>query len=170
MIKKLLPACVALIVIITYSSCRVIDNGCGFELDPSIKAPDSEIVRLDNYITSQNITGLTKDPSGFYYKIVNAGTGSVAGQCNVIGFTYAVALTNGNIVEKSDQTKFYPLKDLIFGWRIAIPYIKTGGSLKLYLPPSFAYGQENKYDNITGQVTIPKNSILIFDVSLNEVR
>ena len=44
---------------------------------------------------------------------------------------------------------------MIFG----IPMIKPGGKIKLYCPPSLAYGNQ-------ANGTIPANSILIFEVEL----
>lgn len=163
MIKKLLPAFAALLIVIFYSSCRVIDNGCGFALDPAIKAPDSEIVRLDKFITDNGITGFTKHSSGLYYKITNPGTGNFPDQCNLVGVTYTGKLTNGTVFDASATTLFLSLKDLILGWRVGLPLIKSGGSIQLYIPPDFGYG--NKASG-----SIPANSILYFDVSLNAVK
>lgn len=159
----LLPACAALIVFIIYSSCRVVDNGCGYELDPAIKAPDSEIVRMDKYISDSSIANATKHSSGLYYQILNPGTGNYPTQCNLVGVTYTGKLINGSVFDASSTNIFYSLKDLIFGWRIGLPLIKSGGVIRLYVPPSFGYGQ-------TPVGSIPKNSILVFDVNLNEVK
>jgi FKBP-type peptidyl-prolyl cis-trans isomerase FkpA len=167
MIKKIFPAFIALmVVILLISSCRVKDNGCAYDLDAGIKAPDSEIVRLQNYITSNNITA-TQHSSGLFYQVVNAGTGKVPGQCNNVGIVYIGKLTNGQGFDSSSNTVFLPLGNLIYGWRIGLPLIKTGGTIKLYIPPSFGYGQTDIKNGNT--VIIPKNSILVFDVTLNEV-
>lgn len=162
MIKKLIPVFIALFILIIYSSCRVVDNGCGYELDPAIKAPDSEIVRLDKYISDNNITTALKHSSGIYYQILNTGTGKTPTQCSMVGVTYTGKLTNGTTFDASSTNIFFSLKDLIYGWRIGLPLIKAGGSIRLYVPPDFGYGQ-----TVVG--SIPKNSILIFDVNLNEV-
>lgn len=165
--KKILLASVALFLFLSFYSCRVRDNGCGFELDPSIKAPDSEIVRLDDYISTNTITA-TKHSSGLYYSITADGAGAAPGQCTQVGVTYIGTLTNGTEFDRSNSNVFFQLGSLIYGWRIGIPLIKKGGKIRLYLPPSFGYGQKDVTDGL-GAVTIPRNSILIFDVNLNEV-
>lgn len=165
--KKILLASVALFLFLSFYSCRVRDNGCGFELDPSIKAPDSEIVRLVSYISTNAITA-TKHPSGIYYKITTDGAGAVPGQCTQVGVTYVGTLTTGAEFDRANANVFFQLGSLIYGWRIGIPLIKKGGKIRLYIPPSFGYGQTD-VKNAAGAVTIPKNSILIFDINLNEV-
>lgn len=165
--KKILLFSAALFFFLSFYSCRVKDNGCGFDLDLSIKAPDSEIVRLDNYITSNTINA-TKHSSGLYYKINTDGAGTAPGQCTQVGVTYVGTLTNGTEIDRSNTNVFFQLGSLIYGWRIGIPLIKKGGKIRLYIPPTFGYGQTD-IKNSSGVVTIPKNSILIFDINLNEV-
>ncbi|HAD33478.1 MAG TPA: FKBP-type peptidylprolyl isomerase, partial [Chitinophagaceae bacterium] len=53
----------------------------------------------------------------------------------------------------------FGLDGLIVGWQEGIPLIGAGGKIKLYLPPSLAYGS-----NANGN--IPANSSLIFDIDL----
>jgi FKBP-type peptidyl-prolyl cis-trans isomerase len=48
------------------------------------------------------------------------------------------------------------------GWANGIPLLKEGGTIRLFIPPSFGYGNQ-PYG------PIPANSILIFDVTLNTV-
>jgi FKBP-type peptidyl-prolyl cis-trans isomerase FkpA len=165
--KKLLLAFFALIIFISFYSCRVKDNACGFELDPSIKAPDSEITKLQDYITTNSITA-TKHSSGLFYNIVNEGIGNAPGQCSQVGITYIGALTNGTEFDRSNTNVFYQLGVFIYGWRVGMPLIKKGGKIKLYVPPALGYGQTD-IKNSSGAVIIPKNSILVFDINLNEV-
>lgn len=159
--KKILLAFVAFLVFILFYSCRVVTNECPYNMDPALKAPDSEIVRLDNYISSNNITA-TKHSSGIYYQIISQGTGDYPNQCSTVGVTYIGTLTTGAEFDRSNTTIYFPLNTLITGWRIGIPLVKKGGKVRLYIPPDFGYGQEDR----TG---IPKNSILIFDITLNDI-
>lgn len=162
MMKIIASVCAAFLVFFIYSSCRVVNNPCAYDLDPNIKAPDSEIVRLDNYISSNNITA-TKHSSGLYYQVLSPGNGANPGQCDMVGVTYKGKLTDGKGFDSSSTTVFFSLNNLILGWRVGLPLVKAGGSIRLYVPPDFGYGQ-----NVVG--SIPKNSILIFDVNLNEVK
>ncbi|MBK8146208.1 MAG: FKBP-type peptidyl-prolyl cis-trans isomerase [Bacteroidetes bacterium] len=69
-----------------------------------------------------------------------------------------VTLLNGTVFDQSNSAVF-TLSNLIVGWQQALPLIGIGGSIKIYLPPSLAYG--NKASG-----SIPANSNLIFEIDL----
>jgi FKBP-type peptidyl-prolyl cis-trans isomerase len=53
---------------------------------------------------------------------------------------------------------------VIDGWKIGLPLIKKGGRIKLIIPSALAY-------SCTGAGTsIPPNTPLYFDVTLNDVK
>jgi FKBP-type peptidyl-prolyl cis-trans isomerase FkpA len=139
-------------------SCKD-DPECPYQ-DSTKVAPPSEVLAVEQYLTTAGITGAVKHPSGLYYKIIAPGTGNTPGQCNQIGIMYKGMLTNGNIFDQTTgQMAVFTLGQLIEGWKIGIPLIKTSGKITLYIPPSLGYGS-------TGNSSIPANSILIFDVEL----
>lgn len=121
------------------------------------KAPDSEVATLKTYIDA-NAPDAIKDERGFYYKIVTAGTGKTPNICSTIQINYKGTLTNGSKFDESAGATFR-LKSLIKGWQAALPLLKTGGKILLYLPPSFGYGAN-------GSGSIPPNAILIFEIEL----
>jgi FKBP-type peptidyl-prolyl cis-trans isomerase FkpA len=55
------------------------------------------------------------------------------------------------------------LNNLIVGWVNGIPYVKPGGKIRLYIPPSLGYGS-------AANGPIPANSILIFEIDLVAVQ
>ena len=67
----------------------------------------------------------------------------------------------------SDETKekivVFPLKRLIKGWQIGLPFCKQGGKIRLIIPSSLAYSIRN-----LGIIT--PNSILVFDVEVVEIK
>jgi FKBP-type peptidyl-prolyl cis-trans isomerase FkpA len=130
-------------------------------------APDSEVAAVQQYLTTNNITGTTKDASGFFYKIDLAGTGSTPTMCSQIGILYKGQLTNGTVFDETTngQIRVFTLGQLIPGWKLGIPLIKPGGKIKLYIPPTLGYGANAIKDN-QGNVVIPANSILVFEVEL----
>jgi FKBP-type peptidyl-prolyl cis-trans isomerase len=97
-----------------------------------------------------------------YYIIDAAGSGATANICSTVGVKYKGQLTNGTVFDQSATTVTFPLDNLIEAWKKGIPIIKTGGKIKLYCPPSLAYGSQ-------AVGTIPANSILIFEVELTNV-
>ena len=148
------------------SSCsKKVDNKCQY--DPcAIAAPAAEVTQLEAYLSSNSITA-TKHCSGMYYTIDAAGSGTSATACSTVGVTYKGQLTNGNVFDQ--RTTSFGLDQVIAAWTKGVPLIKTGGKIKLYCPPSLAYGSQVVRDPVTGNTVIPANSILIFEVELINV-
>jgi FKBP-type peptidyl-prolyl cis-trans isomerase FkpA len=120
---------------------------------------------LDQYIKRMNLTGkVVQDPRGFYYNIISPGTGTNPSQSSKVTVLYTGALTSGTVF---DQTGTNPatfnLNQLILGWQYGLPLIKAGGRIMLYLPPQLGYGS-------TAAGSIPANSNLIFDITLQSVQ
>jgi FKBP-type peptidyl-prolyl cis-trans isomerase FkpA len=69
---------------------------------------------------------------------------------------------NDSVFTTDTLGQSFILNQLIKGWQLGLPQIKKGGSIKLYIPPSLAYGA-------TGNGIIPGNSNLIYEVSLLDV-
>ena len=57
----------------------------------------------------------------------------------------------------------FGLQQVIPGWTEGLQLMKEGGKMRLFLPPDLAYGPG-------GTRGIPPNSVLIFDVTLLEVK
>jgi FKBP-type peptidyl-prolyl cis-trans isomerase FkpA len=129
----------AIAFLLMLSSCKKDDDNCPYG-EPNQVAPANEVTALEVYLAASSITA-TRHPSGLFYNIITPGTGGTPGQTSPVGFT---------------------LGGLIAGWRIGIPLIKTGGSVRLYIPPSLAYGNQ-------AVGNIPANSILIFDIELTNI-
>lgn len=128
---------------------------------PEVNVPATEISQIEAYLTANNITNAVKHPAGFYYIIEVEGTGNRPTVCTNVAFTYKGQLTNGTVFDQSTTPVLYPLAQLITGWQIGLPLIKTGGKIRLFLPPSLGYGSSA----VPG---IPANSVLIFDVTIVE--
>ncbi len=151
-----------------FLSAVIILSSCSKKIDPckydacAVAAPASEVAQLEAYLTTAGITTATKHCSGMYYIIDVAGSGATANICSTVGVKYKGQLTNGTVFDQSATTVTFPLDNLIEAWKKGIPIIKTGGKIKLYCPPSLAYGSQ-------AVGTIPANSILIFEVELTNV-
>ena len=135
----------------TYDSCAV-------------KAPATEIQAVQQYLTDSSLTA-TQHCSGLFYRIETEGTGDRPTPCSYITVKYNGKLTNGTVFDKSADGATYSnyLANLIRGWINGIPYLKKGGKIHLYIPPSLGYGAQP-----TG--SIPANSVLIFEVELVDVQ
>ncbi|NII26799.1 hypothetical protein HB364_17045 [Pseudoflavitalea sp. X16] len=130
-----------------------------------ITAPSNEKQALADYISSNGIQA-NQHKSGLYYQIIQGGSGMSPAICSSIKVGFTGKLTNGTQVEQDDHTVLN-LKLMLEGWRIALPLIKAGGRIKIFLPPSLAYGWEGK--KVGSTEVVPPNSIMIYDITLYEV-
>ena len=157
---------VILCAVILVSSCsKKNDDTCSYDAC-AFAAPASEITQLEAYLSTAAITA-TKHCSGMYYTIDAAGSGTSATACSTVGVKYKGQLTNGTVFDQ--RTTSFELDQVIAAWTKGVPLIKTGGKIKLYCPPSLAYGSQVVRDPVTGNTVIPANSILVFEVVLNNV-
>lgn len=148
------------------SGCLKNTDGCPNTIRVS-NAPSSEEQMVLNYLTTNNITA-TKHASNMYYEIVSQGTGTAPGLCSAITIGYTGMLANGTVFDSQSEAGFN-LGALIDGWKHGLPLIQSGGRIKLYIPPSLGYGPNDVRDN-QGNVVVPANSILIFDINLKNVQ
>lgn len=135
------------------------DTGC------QNKSVDSERAAMQSYATTNGITA-TAHSSGVYYQITNPGSGAVPNSNSRVFVTYTGKLLNGTQFDAGTTPVTgggWLLSGLISGWQIGLPLIQKGGSIKLIIPSSLAYGCQ-------GAGTIPANSILFFDITLNDVQ
>ncbi|HEX5024398.1 MAG TPA: FKBP-type peptidyl-prolyl cis-trans isomerase [Agriterribacter sp.] len=148
-------------------ACSKKESGCPYT-EYNGKAPDSEVQTVEMYLASKNITA-QKDSSGVYYVVENAGTGKTPDLCSVVSVLYTGSLTNDQVFDQSTTAPAsFRLGELILGWQKGLPHIKSGGKIKLYIPPSLGYGNKDAKD-ADGNVVIPANSVLVFSLELTGV-
>ena len=124
------------------------------------KATATEVAALKTYLDSKGITANLYN-NGFYYVIKNAGTGSsVPTLCDGVTVKYVGKLLDGTVFDSATTPVSFNLNQLILSWQMAIPLIKSGGSITIYAPATLAYG------NSSPSPTIPANSAMIFDIDL----
>lgn len=158
---------VLLSFLILFSGC-IKNDAAKCEYDAcATKAPANEIQSVKDYLASVSITNATEHCSGVFYVIDTAGTGNAPSSCATVNATYTGKLTNGNTFDSG--TSQFALGSVIPGWTNTIPLIKNGGKIRLFIPPSLGYGAQGITDSRTGNVIIPPNAILLFDVRLNAV-
>ncbi|MEO6870004.1 MAG: FKBP-type peptidyl-prolyl cis-trans isomerase [Ginsengibacter sp.] len=156
-----------LLLTIIFTGCLKNDK-CSYN-DSSLVAPPTEISNLKDSLTAHGITA-TLHPSGFYYNIVNPGSGaSVSNLCTNITVDYKGSLFNGTVFDSSvvNNPANFQLGTVIVGWQKAIPLLKVGGEIDLYIPPSLAYGNRTQQ---AGSVVIPAGSNLVFHVHVIDIQ
>lgn len=150
--------CVALLL----ANCFKDKNDC---VSRDIKAPDTEQKALADYLVANGINA-TKHSSGVYYQVIQEGSGINPAICSSIKVGFTGKLINGTEVERDDHMVLN-LKLMLEGWRIALPLIKAGGRIKIWLPPSLAYGRDGK--KVGSTEVVPSDAIMFYDITLYEV-
>ena len=106
----------------------------------------------------------TKTESGLAWKVLQAGTGDEKPTAaDTVTVHYSGWTTDGAMfdssVERGESTSF-PLGQVIAGWTEGLQLIKTGGKVKLVIPPELGYGPQG------APPKIPGGSTLTFEVEL----
>ena len=127
----------------------------------TIAQQDERVIR--NYLAANNMEA-TEHPSGMFYRIDEAGSGTAPDEDATVEIRYRGYLVNGAIFDQTrgDDTATFVLSNLIDGWGHALPLLKPGGKGTFFLPSALAYGRN-------GQGIIPPNTVLIFDIELVRV-
>jgi len=80
---------------------------------------------------------------------------------------YEGRLLNGKIFDSSikrDRPATFPLNAVIAGWTEGLQLMSVGSNFRFFIPPDLGYGSRQIGSDI------PPNSLLIFDVTLLEIR
>lgn len=109
--------------------------------------------------------GVRSTVSGLQYIVVKEGTGEYPKPEQQVKVHYAGTLIDGTEFDSSykrGEPATFGLRQVIPGWTEGLQLVKPGGKLKLFIPASLAYGEQDR-------PSIPANSVLVFDVELLEV-
>jgi FKBP-type peptidyl-prolyl cis-trans isomerase FkpA len=145
---------VATLAILALAGCNK-DSGCK-NIDPS-----AEDAQLQAFIKTNGINA-TQNSRGLYYEILNPGSSTKPQQSSTVYVAYKGTLLDGTVFDEQSnpgRTAFL-LNNLIEAWKIGIPLLGKGGSMKMVVPSALGYGC-----NGSG-TTIPPNTPLYFEISL----
>jgi FKBP-type peptidyl-prolyl cis-trans isomerase FkpA len=150
-----------LITIALISSCGKKDSTCS-SLAPTTVASAAETATLQAYLTAKGISAA--NINGMFYVLNSPGVGTSPNLCSNIGLTYRGSFINGisdgaGFDSSRNGISTFRLDELIKGWQLVLPLVKTNGAVTLYIPPSLGYGAQ-------ASGPIPANSYLKFTLSL----
>lgn len=130
------------------------------------KMAEYEDFTIKKYLQANSLTGFTKSSTGLHYKIIQPGTGSPITVDSTIVANYTGKLLSGVVFDKASagSEATFGLKSLIKGWQEAIPLIKQGGTIRLIVPSSLAYGMQGSSSSI------PAFSALDFEITVTDVK
>jgi FKBP-type peptidyl-prolyl cis-trans isomerase FkpA len=107
------------------------------------------------------------DPSGGQLQSQDLviGTGGVVASGDIATVHYVGRLQNGNVFDSSrSRNQPFPFRvgagQVIQGWDRGVPGMRIGGTRRLIIPPSLAYGSQGS------PPAIPPNATLTFDIEL----
>lgn len=125
-----------------------------------------------NYATSTGvvISGMTRVNSQVFTQDVVVGTGRTVAVGDSISVYYAGKLSSGFQFDARARpaTTFSTVLDttrLIKGWVNGLAGAKVGGTRRMVIGPELGYRFSTVRD-VNGQVSIPPNSVLVFDVEV----
>jgi FKBP-type peptidyl-prolyl cis-trans isomerase FkpA len=96
---------------------------------------------------------------------LSAGTGANPTMEDVVLVNYVGRLENGTEFDRGERVPM-SLDQVVPGFAQGITKMQKGGKYRITIPAAMAYGAEEKRNPQTGQVVIPANSDLVFDVDL----
>lgn len=157
---------IILLVTIAFSSCSKKDSA---PFDPVAQAAADD-ASIKAYLTAHpNITA-TKDPSGLYYQVITQGTGANASASSTVTVNYTGTLLDGTQFDtttgRGSFTSALTINgspQVIQGWVIGVPFVKSGGRILLIIPSALGYGN-------SAAGSIPANSVLLFTIDVLGVR
>jgi len=106
------------------------------------------------------------ESGGVYFAIMKEGTGRQVSINDTVVVYYKGYLFDDNSVfdQTKDKPATFPLKRLITGWQIALPFCKIGGKVQIIIPSNLAYSIR------TRAAKIPPNSILVFEIEVVDAK
>jgi FKBP-type peptidyl-prolyl cis-trans isomerase FkpA len=107
-------------------------------------------------------------PASVDVEAIKAGTGPSPKADEVVMVNYVGKLRSGKTFDEGKAVPL-PLEGMIPGFTEGLMQMKKGGKYKLIIPAEKAYGKEEKRDPRTGEVVLPANSDLIFDIEVIDI-
>ena len=116
-----------------------------------------------------DIATMTRHPTGVFYRdsVVGSG-GEVVDASDTVWVNYAGYLKDGSLFDSGTNVPF-ARGGVIAGFRNGVVGMLVGGSRKLVIPSDQGYGGSSQKNPVTREITIPRQSTLIFNVTLIKV-
>ena len=113
-----------------------------------------------------NIPQMTKMPNGVYIQDLTVGSGAeIVAATDSVWVNYAGYLKDGKLIDSGNNVKFIPL-NLIKGFSTGMVGMKVGGERLIVIPSELGYGSVTQREPATGKTRIPRQSTLVFRVTL----
>lgn len=111
--------------------------------------------------------GVVTTASGLQIKTIKAGSGKSPTDDDVTLIAYKGTLRDGTVFDENPQAPL-PVTGVVPGFSEALKKMQKGGQYQIWIPSELGYGAEEKRNPQTGEIAIPANSLLIFEVELKD--
>lgn len=119
---------------------------------------DDQIIK--NYMATNSLTGFTKAPGGYYYKVTIPGTGAdPIDQYSNFTATYSGKFLTGTEFDSASTAASLTIDNLVPGVAQGLQGLTTGAAVTLLLPSRYGYGR-------AGTTGIASNTSLRFDFTI----
>jgi FKBP-type peptidyl-prolyl cis-trans isomerase len=103
--------------------------------------------------------------TGLRYNDTEVGTGATVVACRGVAVTLRGTFVDETEFQERIGMTFAPgITNLVDGVTQGVIGMRVGGTRRLIVPPALGYGSEDLKDRDTGEVVIPANSTIIFDI------
>lgn len=146
-----------LLFIILFTAVVVFIGSCEKNLE------QIEVEQLQTYLANDTLD-YTLDPVGFYYYVLQEGTGSAYPTSgSVVRTVYKGTYIDGTIFDQNSVDNPFTFtvgrNEVVTGYDYGVRKITKGGKIKLVIPSSLAYGYY-------GSGSVPGYTTLVFEVEL----
>jgi FKBP-type peptidyl-prolyl cis-trans isomerase FkpA len=122
---------------------------------------------IQDYLIAQKIKKAKRDDNGISYAINKKGKGDEPQSGDIIEVAYTGYLTDGSVFDKGKYSVELGKGKVIEGWEKGLPYFNKGSEGWLLIPSKLAYGPMPIDED---GISIPGNSVLVFEIKVLEVR
>ncbi|RPD41580.1 FKBP-type peptidyl-prolyl cis-trans isomerase [Chitinophaga barathri] len=161
--KRNILGLVSLLAVVLIFACnKKDDDQPPYDYDKQAAIDEQSI---KDYIAANNLTGYVRDTTGVYFKVLTNGQGGdTIKLTDRFNIDYKGFLLNGTRFDSAVGQTFGDMRlgqpGLIAGFKVGPMKTTKGGTVRYFIPSVLGYQYQDKG-------TIPPNSVLIFEVKLN---
>jgi FKBP-type peptidyl-prolyl cis-trans isomerase FkpA len=137
------------------------------QADQAKAAEANKVKSKEFFALLANQKGIQKDPSGFFYEILQKGKGVTPTMEDTVRLHYHGTLIDGTVFDSSvdrGQPASFPMNGVIKGFSGGLTKTQVGGKIRIYIPSELGYG-----DNPRPGGKIKPGDTLIFECELLEI-
>lgn len=127
---------------------------------PERLSDESQQAFLDSQLSREGVQRL---PSGLVFEVITEGEGPHPSADDRVRLLYTGRLADGTVFDQTERPVDFPIRGLVPGFSEGLTLMKPGGTYRLFIPPSLAYGEEGAAG------AIPPNAAIDFQVQLLEI-